>query len=174
MEALENISLEYAFLTMGLLFLTTACIGLIMFLRLIKLERRVKNMLGGHSTGTIESSLDSIQKKLEQHEKIHNKANEHLGSLERRVSGSIQGVETLRFNPFKGNGGGGNQSFATSLIDGDGNGVVISSLYSRERVSIYAKPINSFASEHTLSDEEKEVLTKSRKRMEARHRERSI
>ncbi|NIT70429.1 DUF4446 family protein, partial [candidate division KSB1 bacterium] len=59
------------------------------------------------------------------------------------------GVGTVRFNPFKGTGGG--QSFAAAFLSEHGNGVVISTLYSRERVSVFAKPIQSFASEYELT-----------------------
>ena len=50
-----------------------------------------------------------------------------------------RGFETIRFNPFPDQGS--NQSFAVGMVNEDGDGVVFSSLYSRERMSIFAKPI---------------------------------
>ena len=67
-------------------------------------------------------------------------------------------MHTVRFNPFKGTGAGGNQSFATALLNENGDGVVLSSLYSRERVSVYAKPVQKFSSEYELSGEEKQAI----------------
>jgi len=48
------------------------------------------------------------------------------------------------------------------MLDEEGNGVVLSSLYSRERMSIFAKPIKGGRSEYDLTAEEKEALNKAR------------
>jgi hypothetical protein len=69
----------------------------------------------------------------------------------------------VRFNPFKGTGSGGNQSFATTFLNEENNGVVISSLYSREHTSVFSKPIKNGVSEYELSDEEKESFAEAKK-----------
>jgi organic radical activating enzyme len=81
-----------------------------------------------------------------------------LRELDGRIKRKLHGAKTLRFNPFAGTGSGGNQSFATALLDEEGDGVVISTLYSREKMSVFAKPIKHRTSEFDLTDEEKEVL----------------
>lgn len=48
------------------------------------------------------------------------------------------------------------------MLNEDGDGVVISSLYSRERMSIFAKPIKNGKSEYELTDEEKKSLAKAK------------
>ena len=73
---------------------------------------------------------------------------------------SIRGLETIRFNPFPDQGS--NQSFAVGMVNEEGDGVVFSSLYSRERMSIFAKPIKNGKSEYELTTEEKEVLEKAK------------
>lgn len=166
MTWIETITIEQILLVMAIIILIIFVVNIVIFSRLSKLKQRIKNILGSDSANSIEKSLELIHKKIQQHEKLHEYKSSQIKSLERRVNRSIQGVETLRFNPFKGNGGGGNQSFATSFIDESGDGVVISTLYSRERVCVYAKPINKFSSEYTLSEEEEKVLDKSKKRLE--------
>jgi hypothetical protein len=89
----------------------------------------------------------------------------YLHIVEERLKKSIRGVETVRFNPFKGTGDGGNQSFATALIDEEGNGVVISSIFARDRTSIFSKPIYKYVSSHELSEEELEAITKAKAKM---------
>ncbi len=166
MTWIETITIEQVLLVIAIIIIIIFAVNVVIFLQLSKLKQRIKNILGTDSANNIESSLELIHKKIQQHEKLHEQKGSQIESLEKRVNRSVQGVETLRFNPFKGNGGGGNQSFASSFVDESGNGVVISTLYSRERVSVYAKPINSFSSEHTLSEEEKKVLDKTKKRLE--------
>ena len=91
------------------------------------------------------------------------KAEARLDILEPRVNVlesigriAIQKVGFMRFNPFEHTGG--DQSFAVALLDGENHGVVISSLYTREGVRVYAKEIKSGVSKHSLSEEEQEVL----------------
>ena len=67
----------------------------------------------------------------------------------------------VRFNPFSGDGSGGNQSFAAAFLDEKGSGVVLSSLYARDRVGLYAKPIEKGASSFELTKEEKEALERA-------------
>jgi len=71
----------------------------------------------------------------------------------------VRNIETVRFNPFI--DAGSNQSFAIAMLNDEGNGVVMSSLYARDRMSIFAKPIVRGKSEFELSSEEKEVLSKA-------------
>lgn len=70
---------------------------------------------------------------------------------------SIHKFSVLRFNPFK--EVGSNQSFSLALMDGKNNGVVISSLHTREGTRVYAKPItNADADGFPLTDEERHVI----------------
>jgi len=48
------------------------------------------------------------------------------------------------------------------MVNENGDGVVLSSLYSRERMSIFAKPVKNGKSEYELTTEEKEVLEKAK------------
>ena len=66
----------------------------------------------------------------------------------------------VRFNPFEETGG--DQSFVVALLDGANNGIVISSLHSREGTRVYAKSVvGAKASTHPFSKEEKEVVEKA-------------
>lgn len=69
---------------------------------------------------------------------------------------SVQKTGFLRFNPFPGTGG--DNSFVVSFLDRENNGMLLSSLYSREGVRIYAKQIEAGQPKHALSDEEAKVL----------------
>jgi len=63
----------------------------------------------------------------------------------------------VRFNPFK--DVGGNQSFSIALLNGKNNGVVISSLYTREGTRIYAKAIKAgFSEKYPLTEEEEQSI----------------
>lgn len=73
----------------------------------------------------------------------------------------FQKIGLVRFNPFAGTGG--DQSFCLALLDGEENGLVISSLHSRDTTRIYAKPVKkSKASGYELSTEEVQAIKNSK------------
>ncbi len=66
-------------------------------------------------------------------------------------------VGVIRFNPFRDLGG--DQSFAIALIDHENSGVIISSLYSRDGVRVYAKAIKDGKNkQYPLTEEEKQAI----------------
>lgn len=117
---------------------------------------------GNHDLG---SALKSLNGDIDELEKFQGEMEKYLTSLEKRVRRSTQAAEMVRFNAFKGDGVGGNQSFATAFLNEDGDGAVISSLYSRERVSIFSKPIVKFVSEIELSEEERQAVSKAKAKL---------
>ena len=84
---------------------------------------------------------------------------EELEKLKKESKFSIQKKAIIRYNPFS--EVGSNQSFSVALLDGNNDGMVITSLYTREGNRVYAKPIKNGVSEYSLSDEEKEVIEKA-------------
>lgn len=91
---------------------------------------------------------------------------DRLESLELRIERAVQRIGVVRFNPFEDTGS--NQSFALALLDKQDNGVVISSLHSRQGTRIYLKAIEAGRSETALSDEESEALRRARTRARER------
>ena len=139
-------------------------IGIIVILTglVIRLELKLKRLLAGKNGKSLESAILNISNGVTRLNDLHNEVRKQIEHIEGRVRKSIKKAEVIRFNPFAGTGSGGNQSFATALINEEGEGVVISSLYSRERVSVFAKPVKNYASEYELSGEEKKAIEKAR------------
>jgi hypothetical protein len=77
-------------------------------------------------------------------------------TIETDLRSALQRVGMVRFNPFEETGG--NQSFALALLDGQGNGFVISSLHARAGTRIYGKALSGGRSETALSTEESEAV----------------
>jgi citrate lyase beta subunit len=114
-------------------------------------------------TGTDGTSLEQL---LNQHMDAVKQAVEKALALEiktrqmdRTLKHSMQWMGIVRFNPFRDTGGA--QSFALAIVDGHGDGVVLSSLHSRENIRVYAKALNKWESEHTLTDEEKQAIARA-------------
>src|SRR3989338_7271470 len=72
---------------------------------------------------------------------------------------SVQKVGFTRFNPF--NDTGGDNSFVVVLLDRESNGILLTSLYMREGVRMYAKKVEAGETRQQLSEEEKRVLVET-------------
>jgi hypothetical protein len=144
--------------------LTYILAGIIVILvgLIIRLEVRINRLLVGKDSRSLEDSIVHAKKDIENLQMFRKDSLNYFTDVEDRLSRSIQSVETVRFNPFKGVGEGGNQSFATAFISENGDGVVVSSLYSRERVSVFSKPIKKFESTFDLTEEEQSVVSTSK------------
>lgn len=119
-------------------------------------ERRLNKFLYGKDAKSLEDTIVNMRGEIERFDASQKDTVEYLKSIDQKLQKSIRGVETVRFNPFKDSGS--NQSFATAFLNEDGDGVILSSLYSRDRVSIYAKPVKHLASSYELSVEERSAL----------------
>ncbi len=72
---------------------------------------------------------------------------------------SVQKISIVRFNPFS--EVGSDQSFSIAILDGNNDGVVVSSLFTRNDDRVYGKPVKAGTSEYQLSEEEKTVIKKA-------------
>jgi hypothetical protein len=149
------------YITYGLIVCIVILIGWI-----VRLEIKMWKLLRGKNGKSLEDSIISAHENLEKLNEFQRESILYFTGVEKRLSRSIQAIETIRFNPFKGTGEGGSQSFSTSFLSENGDGVVISSLYSRDRVSVFSKPLIKFESHFGLTDEEKEVVTNSQKQLQ--------
>jgi uncharacterized membrane protein YukC len=144
------------FSNVGLVVLFIAVCVLIVYV--LHLNKKLKNFLIGTSAKNLDDSIDNLNTSVKDLETFKLELEQYLKTVEKRLKKSVQSVNTVRFNPFKGTGSGGNQSFATAFLDENNDGVVISSIYSREHTSVFSKPVRNGVSEYELSEEEKQAI----------------
>jgi hypothetical protein len=80
-------------------------------------------------------------------------------ALEAQGRKAVQRVGLVRFNPFEDTGS--NQSFALALLDEDGDGVIVSSLHTRQATRVYVRPVAGGSAGKALSDEEAKALAQA-------------
>ncbi|MGC8837113.1 MAG: DUF4446 family protein [Anaerolineae bacterium] len=124
--------------------------------RQVRLERRLRTLLTAASGADLESLLQSYLTQVQETASQVQDLNALARRLQVAARYSLQHLGVVRFNPFPDTGG--NQSFAIALVDGHGNGVVISSLHAREGTRVYAKPLKKWESEYALTEEEKQAI----------------
>ncbi len=123
---------------------------------LLDLKKKVSLLFGGKETENPEELLRETLRRLARTEAKLEEFEPRLKIAEEISKISVQKVGFLRFNPFPDTGG--DNSFVLALLDKDDNGVIVSSLYMREGMRIYAKKIERGRTQHPLSDEEQKIL----------------
>ena len=124
------------------------------------LNRKIKSLLGPLATEEGDKDTQNMNRNIVR--RIHalemhtNACEPRVISLENAARVSVQKVGFLRFNPFHDTGG--DNSFSVALLDQNNNGILISSLYTREGTRVYGKHIERGTTHHPLLDEEKKVL----------------
>ena len=129
---------------------------LLLVRRTSRLGKRLASLTQGSDAQSLEAVLGSHLERVRQVVADVGRVEARTAIIERDLLGSLGRVGLVRFNPFEDTGG--NQSFALALLDGRGDGFVVSSLHARTGTRLYAKAIAKGASETALSTEESEAL----------------
>lgn len=121
-----------------------------------RLQRQHRRLMTGTSGENLEAILNDHLTRVQQTAAQVEAVDRLARRLEKAAYFSLQHLGIVRFNPFSDTGG--DQSFAIALVDGHGNGVVLSSLHARDVTRVYAKPLQKWESAYQLTDEEKQAI----------------
>lgn len=146
----------FMFSGINITILALSIISIILAIHAFVLERRLKNLLQGANGKSLENVISDMQNRINTNESNISVNTGEIATLMAKMRKRIRNVSTLRFKPFE--DAGSTQSFAIAIVDDEQNGVVLSSLYTRERMSVFAKPVKDGKSEYELTNEEKTVL----------------
>lgn len=151
---MDNLSFtDYLLIAAGVWF---ALLNIILAKTIVDYRRLTR---GAHNLN-LAKILDNLGRKLDLADKRINQLSQEVTSCQRQNLSNFQKLQLLRFNPFEETGG--DQSFVLAALDGQNNGIVISSLHSRSGTRVYAKPVaNGKSTTHEFSKEEKEVVEKA-------------
>ena len=124
--------------------------------RIGRLRRRVESLTRGEDGRSLDAILDAHMDKVLRMGREVDEMADRVATVEGSAGRAFQRVGLVRFNPFEDTGG--NQSFAVALLDGKGDGFVLSSLHARAGTRVYAKVLTAGRSDATLSDEESRAV----------------
>lgn len=151
----ENINL--CFYAVGGLTLLILIWNIFLQINLGRIKKNQKILFKGARGKDLEKVILENQKIIKELKKDSGDLYKITGKVHDLASKGLHKTGLVRFNPFRDIGG--DQSFSLALLDGDDNGVVISSLYSRDGVRVYSKSINNKQSiKYPLSEEEKQAI----------------
>lgn len=163
MEELFGVSIEWIIL-IGVNFLLL----LLLFLmnlsnktKIKKLKSKYYKFMNGLSGVNIEAVLDDCLEKVNDVMEKNKEIEFQINTLERNMYYCVQKVGIVRYNAF--DNVGSDLSFSIALLDNNDDGLVISSLYSRDSSSTYAKPVLGSKSKYALSAEEIKAIDIAKK-----------
>ena len=151
------------FVTTNLLLLALLGVVCILIGLVIYLAFRISKLTRGATGGSLETIINELHRGQLLHEKNIQGLQATAAEHHTRLLHAIRGVSTIRFDPFQ--NAGGQQSFATALLNESGDGVVISGIHARDGVRVYAKEIHAFVSERELSESETEAIAAARSKL---------
>lgn len=150
----DNLPLTVAILT-GLVALLL--VGwLISAVKLGQINRRLATMLRGSDGGSLEAALNAHHQTVLEANRRMDALEQTVGVLQAQIPHCIQRVGITRYDAFE--DVGGEQSFSVSLLDAKSDGVVLTGVYNRMDMRVYAKAIQNGRASHALSDEENNAL----------------
>jgi hypothetical protein len=88
------------------------------------------------------------------------KSEQRLTELERVVRQEIHRIGFVRFNAF--DDVGAELSYAIALLNASGDGVVLSSIFSREETRTFGKRVRGFVTDQDASTEERDAIILAR------------
>jgi hypothetical protein len=148
-----------------LLLTLTALIALLLVgwlalaLRLRRLSRRLSDLTRGMDGSNLEETLATHMETVDRTARRMDALEQAVAVLQAQVPGCLQRARLVRYDAF--DDIGGEQSFSVALLDAKGDGILLTSVYSRLDVRVYAKEIHKGQASHALSQEEIRVLRES-------------
>jgi uncharacterized protein YlxW (UPF0749 family) len=150
-------------INLEILSFTALGISLVSLIFTVLIYVRVNRFFKEGSGKSFEDTAQTLLGNVSNLQNFQQELTEYINALEKRVKRAAQITYSKRYNPFKGTGEGGLQSHSTAILSEEGDGVVLSTLATRDRVSVFAKPLKKFISTDVeLTPEEKEIVNEAK------------
>ena len=124
--------------------------------------RRVRSsqlVLIGKGQGDLVDFAVSLQGRIDTLHRTIDDVAGGLGSLERRVDGTLARTAIVRYDAY--DNSGGHQSSSVALLDASRSGVVLSAIQGRDYARIYVKELDRGKAAVALSPEEQEAVDRA-------------
>lgn len=164
-DIIDNTILFYITIINFVLLVVLIIVNIVNNSKIKKLYMKYNKFMAGTSGENIEGLIEKCLLKTEGMVYKNKEIENHLNEIDRNILNCIQKVGIVRFNAF--DNVGSDLSYSVALLDGNDNGVVITSLFTRDGSTTYGKPIMGGKSRYPLSAEEIKAINYAIKR----HRE---
>lgn len=117
-------------------------------------------LLGGGNGGKATVRLDALETTAAMAQRDRDAVQARVEALEKIARAEVPRLGFVRYNAF--DDVGSDLSYALAMLNRDGDGVVLSSIYSREDTRTYGKAVAGFQTATDASVEERDAIQKAR------------
>jgi len=128
--------------------------------KLRKFAKQYKEFFSGKNGKVLEDVILNQGKLIKRMDSDIKELYNSENKLDKRINLCIQKVGVVRYNPFRDSGG--DLSFSIAFLDSKDTGLILTSLYARDKTNLFAKPVIKGKSEYHLTDEELEAIRKAK------------
>lgn len=147
-----NVYTEYFLIGLILSFIVLIILYIVSLRKFKKHKERYNSLTRGLSGANIEDLFLSINRDIASVNRDINLLEDHIETLETKLSFALQRIGFVRYNAF--GDMGSELSFSIALLDSYNNGFVLTSIYGRERSVSFSKPIKNGKTNIPISPEE--------------------
>lgn len=155
----DNTLLLALLLGILLIALVATCMAIFLFRRMKKFEKAYVSLQTFLSGNQLETLLQDNLKQIRKLTADSEEQKRRLDIIESKLRAGIDRVELVKFNSFENLGA--ELSFALSLLNQEGNGVVLTAIHNLEECRIYAKQIEGGQAKVKLIPEEKLAIERA-------------
>ncbi|MGH4121435.1 MAG: DUF4446 family protein [Clostridium sp.] len=159
MQSIFNfINSAHIYITLVLMIFVLILIIIIIttYVSLNKLENKYRKLMRGVNNKNLEDMIISYLDKIDGVKEENVVMKQMYEEISGELKTCVQKTSTIRYRAF--DDVGSDLSFSIALLDGNNNGVILTSIYGRNESTTYAKPIDKGISRYDLSEEENKVL----------------
>jgi vacuolar-type H+-ATPase subunit D/Vma8 len=158
MGAILGMSDMAAYVVLGVAALSVASIVVLIvtLCKVKKLRNRIDVLTRGKDTETMEDIILNFFERIESLEQAKERMEQDIENIQKNLQITYQKMGLVKYDAFREMSGA--LSYSLALLDKDNNGVLISSMYSREGCYTYAKDVVNGKCALNLSEEEEEAL----------------
>lgn len=146
----------YLMIGVGVLCLVCIILLIITLCKLKKQKRRIDALTRGKDTESLEDVLVNFFERIENLEEGEEITRAALSAVKDNLKKTYQKKGLVKYDAFREMSGA--LSYSLALLDKENNGILISSMYSREGCYTYAKDVKDGVCDINLSEEEAEAL----------------
>jgi hypothetical protein len=129
--------------------------------RLRQLQSRYESTFSDEEDASLGSAVQRLATRFSKMNERTERLVVRTEQIDKALAHAVQGIGFVRYSAFEDTGG--DQSFSLALVDGEGDGMVISALYGRDATRVYAKPVEGWTSSRSMTGEEEQALAKARR-----------
>lgn len=129
--------------------------------RFRRLQSRYESTFSGGDDASLGAAVERLATRFSKMNARTERLVVRMEQIDRALVHSVQGIGFVRYSAFEDTGG--DQSFSLALVDGEGDGMIISALYGRDATRVYAKPVEGWISSRPMTGEEERALAKARR-----------